>query len=85
MSVSKFILLDEPFAGVDPSEIDTIYKLIIEAFKEEKTLVVVSHEVSLISNLVDEIILMDDHGNIVLSDCPQKVIESESFNRIYSV
>jgi ABC-type branched-subunit amino acid transport system ATPase component len=82
---SKFILLDEPFAGVDPSEVDTIYKLITEAFKEERTIIIVSHEVSLISDLVDEIILMDDHANIILNDCPQRVINSEFFKEVYSV
>lgn len=81
----KFIMLDEPFAGIDPHEIDTIHKLILELFKNNVTLLIVSHEISIICDIVDEIVLMDEHGNIVLNDTPEEVINSDIFNEIYTL
>lgn len=89
---SKIIMLDEPFAGVDPNTLDTLLKLFIfnkESKEEdqnkiyiEETLIIVSHEISIVSDIVDEVVLINN-GNIVLTGKPFEVLNSEIFKNIY--
>ncbi len=61
---AKLYLLDEPIAGVDPAARDYILETIISAYNREATVVISTHLISDIENVLDEYIFIK-HGNIV--------------------
>ena len=58
-------VLDEPIAGVDPAARDYILKTIITNYREESTILISTHLISDIENVLDEIVFIKD-GNITL-------------------
>ncbi|GKQ42773.1 ABC transporter ATP-binding protein [Companilactobacillus sp. RD055328] len=55
-------LLDEPFSGIDVMSRDKIIKGLLTWVDENSTVIVSSHHLSEIENVVDEIIIMKDYG-----------------------
>lgn len=61
---AKLYLLDEPIAGVDPAARDYILETIISAYNREATVVISTHLISDIENVLDEYIFIKN-GNII--------------------
>lgn len=56
----KYLLMDEAFDGIDPMVLELIKDEIIKIVsKEEKTIVLSSHNISLIERLCDKLIVLD--------------------------
>lgn len=56
----KHLLMDEAFDGIDPMTIESIKEEIIKlAQKEEKTVVISSHNIALIERLCDKLVVLD--------------------------
>ncbi len=53
-------VLDEPIAGVDPAARDYIIKTIISNFNPEASLIISTHLITDIENILDEVILIKD-------------------------
>jgi energy-coupling factor transport system ATP-binding protein len=71
----KVLVLDEPTAGLDPKGRDEILGEIKKLHqKQGLTVVLVSHSMEDIANLVDRIIVMSK-GQIVLTDTPRNVFQ----------
>jgi energy-coupling factor transport system ATP-binding protein len=71
----KVLILDEPTAGLDPKGRDEILGEIKRLHQLQKiTVVLVSHSMEDIANLVDRIIVMSK-GKIVLTDTPRNVFK----------
>jgi ABC-type multidrug transport system ATPase subunit len=60
----SLLLLDEPFSNVDPESALAIAKLLASMRDEGKTIVLVTHQVGLLSSLADEYILLS-RGQLV--------------------
>jgi ABC-type multidrug transport system ATPase subunit len=60
----KLLLLDEPFSNVDPDSAAAIAQLLASMRDEGKTIVLVTHQMGLLSSLADEFILLS-HGQLV--------------------
>jgi ABC-type multidrug transport system ATPase subunit len=60
----RLLLLDEPFSNVDPESALAIAKLLASMRDEGKTIILVTHQVGLLSSLADEYILLS-HGQLV--------------------
>ena len=58
-------ILDEPIAGVDPAARDYILKTIITNYNENATIILSTHLISDIENILDEVIFMKN-GSLVL-------------------
>ncbi|MGL5440267.1 MAG: energy-coupling factor transporter ATPase [Filifactoraceae bacterium] len=72
----RYLILDEPTAGLDPYGRDEIFKQIQNIHKEEGTTVIlVSHSMEDISRLVGRIIVMNK-GEIVYDDSPRKIFRN---------
>lgn len=54
----RLLLLDEPFSNVDPESALAIAKLLASMRDEGKTIILVTHQVGLLSSLADEYILL---------------------------
>ncbi len=71
MSSEHFLLLDEPFSGLDPVQVDNVCELLAEvaAMHEHNTIVVVTHDISAAVEVSDTIFLLgrdrDEAGKIV--------------------
>lgn len=64
MNDSKLILLDEPFSGLFPEMIKVITDLIYELAKSGRTLIFIEHNMKLIAEICDHIIVLDAGAKI---------------------
>jgi len=69
----KILLLDEPFSNLDPESYAEILQL-IQSFKEQNlTIIIATHDVDVLPNLVDRCILLDD-GHIIIDSSVHEVL-----------
>lgn len=61
---AKLYLLDEPIAGVDPAARDYIIETILTNYDQEATILISTHLIYDIENILDEVIFLKE-GNIV--------------------
>jgi ABC-2 type transport system ATP-binding protein len=61
----QLLILDEPFQGLDPVNVDLIKRLMRDLATQGKTLLLSAHEMSLVEALSDRIVLIDQ-GQAVL-------------------
>ncbi len=64
---AKLYLLDEPIAGVDPATRDYILKTIITNYNEEATIIISTHLISDVEQILSDVIFING-GKVVLSD-----------------
>lgn len=62
---AQLYILDEPIAGVDPAARDYILKTIIANYNENATVLISTHLISDIENILDDVILIKD-GSLLL-------------------
>ncbi|MCG6909632.1 MAG: ABC transporter ATP-binding protein [Deltaproteobacteria bacterium] len=75
------VLLDEPTAGMSHSETDRAVEL-IRSVTENKTLVVVEHDMSVVFNLADRISVLV-YGEIIASDTPDNIRNNRQVQEAY--
>ncbi len=78
---AKCILLDEPFAGVDPISVEEIIK-ILKDLKENLTIFISDHNFRDVMKVCDEIILMNQ-GEILLYGPPETVQNDRLAQKLY--
>ena len=64
----ELLLLDEPFAGLDPINVDLLKRLIRELQKDGKTVMLSAHQMNLVEALCDRILLIDDGKAVLYGD-----------------
>lgn len=64
MTDNKFILLDEPFSGLFPEMVKLITKLVYELVESGRTIMIVEHNMKLISEICDQVIVFDAGSKI---------------------
>jgi branched-chain amino acid transport system ATP-binding protein len=78
----RLLLLDEPFAGLTPSEITELANLILSIRKENQAIVLVDHNVKAVYNFVDKIIALYV-GNKIAEGKPDEVISDKEVRRVF--
>ncbi len=78
---SKFILLDEPFAGVDPISVEEIIKM-LKIFKKDLGIFLSDHSFRDVMNVCDEIILLNQ-GELLLQGTPNQVKNDPLAKKLY--
>ncbi len=73
---ADLFVLDEPIAGVDPAARDYIIKTIITNYNENATVLLSTHLISDIENILDEVIFIKD-GNLVLQTTVEEIREQK--------
>jgi branched-chain amino acid transport system ATP-binding protein len=76
------LLLDEPFAGSDASGVAGIIEVIRTVQRRGHGIILVDHNVDLVSSLVDRIMLLDQ-GHVVFDGDPAQCIASPEMQRVY--
>jgi lipopolysaccharide export system ATP-binding protein len=78
----KFVLLDEPFAGVDPLAVNEIQNIIRELKKKNIGILITDHNVRETLGIVDRAYILNN-GEILLSGEPDEIIDSEIARKFY--
>src|SRR5690606_22375390 len=69
---AKLLALDEPAAGMNPSETAQL-KSLLEKIREDKiTIMLIEHDVKLMMNLCERILVLD-HGEVIAEGLPSEV------------
>ncbi|MCM1127998.1 MAG: ABC transporter ATP-binding protein [Lachnospiraceae bacterium] len=69
---AQLFLLDEPIAGVDPAARDYILRTIITNFNPNATILISTHLISDIENILDEVIFIRN-GRVILQDTVENI------------
>ncbi len=78
----QFILLDEPFAGIDPIAIDDIREIILYLKKQGIGILITDHNVRETLGITDRAYIMAE-GRILRSGSPQELVEDVDVRRLY--
>jgi lipopolysaccharide export system ATP-binding protein len=78
----KFILLDEPFAGIDPLAIDDIRDIILYLKRQGIGILITDHNVRETLGITDRAYIMSD-GRILRSGSPNDLVADEDVRRHY--
>ncbi|MDP4665582.1 MAG: LPS export ABC transporter ATP-binding protein [Flavobacteriaceae bacterium] len=78
----KFILLDEPFAGVDPVAVEDIQRIVAQLTKKNIGILITDHNVQETLAITDRTYLMFE-GSILKYGKPEELAEDETVRRVY--
>ncbi|GFD92937.1 hypothetical protein KUL156_17610 [Alteromonas sp. KUL156] len=78
----KFILLDEPFAGVDPIAVEDIQGIVAQLKNKNIGILITDHDVQATLAITDRTYLMYN-GGILKEGTPEELAEDETVRRVY--
>lgn len=78
----RYLLLDEPFAGVDPISVDDIRALVSDLKKREIGVLITDHNVRETLEIVDRAYILHE-GRVLMSGTPADVVDNEDVRRVY--
>lgn len=77
-----FILLDEPFAGVDPISVKDIQNIILHLKQKDIGILITDHNVRETLGVCDQAYILHA-GTILANGTPQEVLANEDVKRVY--
>ena len=78
----KYLLLDEPFAGVDPIAVGEVRNLVSDLKKRGLGVLITDHNVRETLDIVDRAYILHD-GVVLRSGTAQEIVEDENVRRVY--
>jgi len=78
----KYLLLDEPFAGVDPISVGDIRSLVSDLSNRGIGVLITDHNVRETLEIVDRAYILHD-GTVLMSGTPDEVVQNENVRRVY--
>jgi lipopolysaccharide export system ATP-binding protein len=78
----KYLLLDEPFAGVDPISVGDIRHLVADLKSRGIGVLITDHNVRETLEIVDQAYILHE-GKVLMSGTPDEVVENENVRRVY--
>ncbi|GAA4316466.1 LPS export ABC transporter ATP-binding protein [Pontixanthobacter gangjinensis] len=78
----KFILLDEPFAGVDPVAVEDIQRIVAQLKNKNIGILITDHNVQETLAITDRTYLMFE-GSILKHGIPEELAEDEMVRKVY--
>lgn len=81
-SKPRYVLLDEPFAGVDPIAVGDIRALVAELKTRGIGVLITDHNVRETLEIVDRAYILHD-GTIIMSGTADEVVRDENVRRVY--
>lgn len=80
---ATILLLDEPFAGVDKRSEGTIIQLLRDLAAEGVTVLVSTHDLHGLPDLVDEAVLIN--GTVLMHGSPHEVLQPQNLSRAFGL
>jgi lipopolysaccharide export system ATP-binding protein len=81
-SQPHFVLLDEPFAGIDPIALGDIRDLVVHLRDRGIGVLITDHNVRATLGIVDRAYIIHD-GRVLMEGTPQQIIENADVRRVY--
>ncbi len=81
-SQPKYILLDEPFAGVDPIAVGDIRNLVAQLKKRGVGVLITDHNVRETLEIVDRAYILHE-GKVIMSGSPKEVVKNQNVRKFY--
>jgi lipopolysaccharide export system ATP-binding protein len=81
-SSPNYVLLDEPFAGVDPIAVGDIRELVAQLKERDIGVLITDHNVRETLEIVDRAYILHD-GAVLMSGSPQDVIKDKTVRQVY--
>lgn len=81
-SQPHFVLLDEPFAGIDPIALGDIRDLVVHLRDRGIGVLITDHNVRATLEIVDRAYIIHD-GRVLMQGAPQEIIENADVRRVY--
>ncbi|MEM9797674.1 MAG: LPS export ABC transporter ATP-binding protein [Pseudomonadota bacterium] len=78
----RYLLLDEPFAGVDPIAVGDIRSLVVDLTSRGIGVLITDHNVRETLEIVDRAYILHD-GGVLMSGSPADVIANDNVRRVY--
>ena len=78
----RFILLDEPFAGIDPLAISDIKSIIFHLKSKNIGVLITDHNAREMLSIVDRTYIINE-GNIIADGLPDEILRNEKARQIY--
>jgi lipopolysaccharide export system ATP-binding protein len=78
----RYLLLDEPFAGVDPISVGDIRNLVTELKTRGIGVLITDHNVRETLEIVDRAYILHE-GAMLMSGSPRDVVQNENVRRVY--
>ncbi|NOZ42068.1 MAG: LPS export ABC transporter ATP-binding protein [Alphaproteobacteria bacterium] len=78
----KFILLDEPFAGIDPIAIADIRNLVSHLKDRGIGVLITDHNVRETLEIIDRAYIIHD-GQVLMSGTPEEIVANKDVRRVY--
>ena len=78
----KFVLLDEPFAGVDPVAVEDIQRIVAHLKKKNIGILITDHNVQETLAITDKTYLMFE-GSILKAGTPEELADDEMVRKVY--
>lgn len=78
----KYVLLDEPFAGVDPIAVGEIRHLVADLKNRGIGVLITDHNVQETLQIVDRAYILHD-GTVLMSGTTEEVVQDENVRRVY--
>jgi lipopolysaccharide export system ATP-binding protein len=78
----KFILLDEPFAGVDPVAVEDIQRIVAQLKNKNIGILITDHNVQETLAITDKTYLMFE-GGILKAGTPEELVQDEMVRKVY--
>jgi len=75
MTDPELLLLDEPFAGVHPKLMETIFEYITTVHAQGKSFIIISHDMSSIFTLSQRLVVL--HYGDIIADGPPEVVKED--------
>lgn len=82
MTKPRMILLDEPFAGVNPVLIEEIIERLKELSRRGVGLFIIEHDLDALSRLVPRMAVLD-RGVLIADGCPKDVLANQEVREAY--
>ena len=79
---SKYLLLDEPFAGIDPVAVGEIRELVSTLKKRGIGVLITDHNVRETLEIVDRAYILHD-GKVLMSGTTNEIVNDENVRRVY--
>jgi branched-chain amino acid transport system ATP-binding protein len=77
----KLVMLDEPAAGLSPSERHTL-TLLIKSLPADITLIIIEHDMEIVLEIADRISVLH-HGALIAEDTPEGIRANQEVQKIY--
>ncbi len=78
----SYIMLDEPFAGIDPIAISDIKKLLLDLKQKNIGILITDHNVFELLRIIDRGYIIN-HGSVLAEGTPRELLQNEKVREVY--